>query len=387
MKLVFADHAIPTSIIKSIFLAGPSPRDKKIIDWRHEALAYLKSINYTGTVFIPVPEARFYGKDDSDNWTYDGQVEWECIFRKIADIILFWVPRDIENGMPAFTTNIEFGEDLSSGKIVYGRPDNAEKCRYLDKRVLDINLPFFTSLSDTIDYTVQSLGDGAVRNKGEVYVPLFIWETKQFQEWYKNLNLAGNRLEKAHLLHHFTHKNQVFSYVLFVNIWVESEQRYKNNEFVLARKDLSTIVAYYKDNQDTYLAVVKEFRSSVNNREGFIYELPGGSSFEENISPQGNAQHEFFEEVGLMIEDINRFEYVEQRQIASTLSSHRSQVYRLKLNEEEFLKINEFSQSKKQFGIIEDSEITYVDMIKISQLKKSLMDYSMLGMIYEALFL
>ena len=34
--------------------------------------------------------------------------------------------------MPAFTTNVEFGYWLHSGKVLYGRPDSASKIKYLD---------------------------------------------------------------------------------------------------------------------------------------------------------------------------------------------------------------------------------------------------------------
>lgn len=114
-----------------MFLAGPSPREKSVIDWRIEAIRILQEIHFDGEVFIPIPEKRFYGGDDSAEWTYDTQIEWECAARHVADKIVFWVPRDIENGIPAFTTNVEFGEDLHSGKMLYGRPEQAEKCRYL----------------------------------------------------------------------------------------------------------------------------------------------------------------------------------------------------------------------------------------------------------------
>jgi len=53
--------------------------------------------------------------------------------------VMFWVPRDIDGGMPAFTTNVEFGwlsrmsyEERNPMRMFYGRPDNAEKCKYLD---------------------------------------------------------------------------------------------------------------------------------------------------------------------------------------------------------------------------------------------------------------
>ncbi|CAF1639066.1 unnamed protein product, partial [Didymodactylos carnosus] len=204
MQLIFADQTIPRCLQKSLFLAGPSPREKDVHDWRRDALEFLQQAQYDDlTVFIPVPKERFYLKHENDpSWTYDNQIEWECRCRQIADAIVFWIPRDIQGGMPAYTTNIEFGEDLHSGKIFYGRPDNAEKCRYLDKRFEEIKQPVFTTLKSLLKYAVEQLGNGAYRENGEVFVPFFIWNSLQFQSWYTNLKQAGNRLDEAKLVHH-----------------------------------------------------------------------------------------------------------------------------------------------------------------------------------------
>jgi hypothetical protein len=51
--------------------------------------------------------------------------------RSRATVIVFWVPRELSQ-MPAFTTNVEFGEDYGSGRVVYGRPEGSPKTRYLD---------------------------------------------------------------------------------------------------------------------------------------------------------------------------------------------------------------------------------------------------------------
>ena len=387
MKLIFVDSDTPQSIAQSVFLAGPSPRSKDAIEWRHEALSYLESINFKGHVFIPVPEKRFYGHDDSKDWTYDSQVEWECKFRHISDLIVFWIPRNISEGMPAFTTNIEFGEDLNSGKIVYGRPDSAEKCRYLDKRIIDKKLPVFDNLHKMLDYAVEQMKGGSVRNLGEIYIPLFIWNSEQFKSWYKNLKLAGNTLHSAKLLHHTEFSNKkVFCYILSVNIWVEKENRFKENEFVFSRTDISSVVAYYKTATDIEILLVKEFRSPVNNIEGFVYELPGGSCVENKLDAKTNAQHELAEEAGLLIEDLSRFQYVAQRQLMSTLSSHQAEVYCVELKDSEYAQIKESIKNKTCFGESGDSEKTYINLIGISQLKSSLLDFSMMGMIYEAIF-
>lgn len=393
MQLVFSDHPVPSIVTKSIFLAGPSPRDKNIVDWRHEALSYLGSspINFDGTVFIPTPEKRFYGTNhNSLTWTYDNQISWECECRHVADLIVFWVPRDVVGKMPAFTTNIEFGEDLHSGKIVYGRPENAEKCDYLDQRMKEMKLPVFVSLEYTLDHAVSLLGTGEHRKNGEVYVPLLIWKTEQFQSWYSNLKRAGNRLDKAKLLHHvkFGADTEVFSYILWVKIWIEAEKRYKENEFIFARKDISTVLAYYKDvDGDIKIAIVKEFRSPVNNTEGFVYELPGGSSPKPNADPKMNAQHELEEECGLTIDDLSRFRYVGERQLAATLSSHRAHLYSVELTKQEYEQMLMNEQNESAFGVASDSEKTYLKMVSISQLEYSFLDFSMLGMIYHALYL
>ena len=56
---------------------------------------------------------------------------WEREALTEATVILFWIPRSLPD-MPAFTTNVEFGYWLHSGKVIYGRPDDATKIKYLD---------------------------------------------------------------------------------------------------------------------------------------------------------------------------------------------------------------------------------------------------------------
>jgi hypothetical protein len=43
--------------------------------------------------------------------------------------------------------------------------------------------------------------------------------------------------------------------------------------------------------------------------------------------------------------------------------------------------------SRRAFGVDVDSERTYLKMISISQLQHSFLDFSMLGMIYQTLYL
>ena len=126
MKINYSDEEVLKGE-KSIFLAGPTPRSKNVETWRNEAIEILKTLEFNGIVYVP--ERNF----DDRTFNYDDQVEWEKEALHNSDIIVFWVPRSLPD-MPAFTTNIEFGYWLAkdSDKVIYGRPDNSEKNRYLD---------------------------------------------------------------------------------------------------------------------------------------------------------------------------------------------------------------------------------------------------------------
>ncbi len=110
---------------KGIFLAGPTPRDKNIISWRIDAIEELKEFGFEGVIYSPE------NSDGSPKADYVDQAVWEREALSEASVIVFWIPRELET-MPAFTTNVEFGYWINRNKIVYGRPDNARKTKYLD---------------------------------------------------------------------------------------------------------------------------------------------------------------------------------------------------------------------------------------------------------------
>lgn len=112
----------------SIFLCGPSARKGQTLNWRQEALDILASIDFQGTVVIPEPQNGVW----RDN--YDDVVQWEEDYLEQVDKIVFWVCRDTENDIKGLTTNIEFGLYYKTGRVIYGRPDNADNIRNLDWR-------------------------------------------------------------------------------------------------------------------------------------------------------------------------------------------------------------------------------------------------------------
>lgn len=110
---------------KSIFLAGPTPRDENIESWRTIACEKLNKLGFEGVVYVP-EYSTWKPKID-----YMDQVIWEREALVEATVIMFWVSRSLPD-MPGFTTNVEFGYWLHSGKVIYGRPGDAAKITYLD---------------------------------------------------------------------------------------------------------------------------------------------------------------------------------------------------------------------------------------------------------------
>jgi hypothetical protein len=100
---------------------------------------------------VLVPERSVFNK----NFDYLNQVDWENTGTENCKVLLFWVPRDLV-AMPAFTTNVEFGRYVASGKVTYGRPDSAPNNRYLDWLYKKYNtLPIFSSLEQLVDQAVE----------------------------------------------------------------------------------------------------------------------------------------------------------------------------------------------------------------------------------------
>src|SRR5687767_3680543 len=103
MRIVYSQEDIPATD-PAIFLAGPTPRAAHVSSWRPSALHLLEHTAFPGTVLSPeLRDAQPHG-----DFEYPKQIAWERAALKRATVVLFWVPRDLQD-MPAFTTNIEFG--------------------------------------------------------------------------------------------------------------------------------------------------------------------------------------------------------------------------------------------------------------------------------------
>lgn len=394
MQIVYAGESMPEKVTKSIFLAGPTPRNRDEVEsWRPLALEILNDLGYDGAVFVPELRQPKVGHN------YDTQVEWEEEMLNAADCIVFWVPRDLSHDsksypkMAALVTNVEWGTWASSGKVVLGYPETAHKISYLKYYADKYNVPVSDTLIETLRHAINYTYGGAERTEGARYVPMFVWKQPSFQVWYQAQVKADNRLESARVLYTFRpgFKNFLFLWIMKVNVWVESEQRFKSNEFVLSRPNISSILFWHdpKDMQgdgvgDYEVVIVKEFRSPSSTVDGFIRELPGGSSVKPGQDALEIAAEEVFEETGFEL-DSSRLVPVANRQMAGTFSAHQSQLFKVHLNEDE---INWFKNQKGiMHGNIADSEQTYIEVYKVWELinNETLVDWSTLGQILSVL--
>ena len=148
MRVNFSDEVVLKGK-KSIFLAGPTPREEKVASWRVDAVKKLEELGFDGVVFVPeystwVPKTNYV---DQANWEREALTE--------ATVILFWIPRSLPD-MPGFSTNVEFGYWMHSKKVIYGRPDGAPKTRYLDWLYrTDYNEEPFNNLDRLLEYAVE----------------------------------------------------------------------------------------------------------------------------------------------------------------------------------------------------------------------------------------
>ncbi|MCL2673214.1 MAG: nucleoside 2-deoxyribosyltransferase domain-containing protein [Alphaproteobacteria bacterium] len=126
----------------SVFLAGPTLRgaDKaKYPNWRRQAVRLFSDAKYCGALYSPDPFAP----------TKHEQIDWEVYHLEKSTCIMFWIPRDLEV-LPGFTTNVEFGEWMRSGKTVLGFPSGARKMTYLEYRAEKYDVPVSNTLKDTV---------------------------------------------------------------------------------------------------------------------------------------------------------------------------------------------------------------------------------------------
>lgn len=147
IRAVWAREPIPAG--PSVFLAGPTPTRGVVPSWRPAAIEAIEAAWTGEALTVLTPESR--GGVRAAH--YDDQFEWETAARAAASVVLFWIPRDLRS-MPGFTTNVEFGHDVTTGRAVLGCPPdcpNPERNRYL----IHLARRYGVSVCETLDDTVR----------------------------------------------------------------------------------------------------------------------------------------------------------------------------------------------------------------------------------------
>jgi 8-oxo-dGTP pyrophosphatase MutT (NUDIX family) len=380
MRVVHARQPFPDSFSRAIFLAGPTPRAAEVPSWRPRALELLAARGYDGAVFVPEDA------DGSRRFDYTDQIGWETKGLELADVIVFWIPRELDT-LPGFTTNVEWGMWLGSGKCVLGAPAEAPKLRFLRHHAEQRDVPQAQSLEHTLDLALAMISEGALRSGGEREVPLFVWRRPGFQSWYAAQREAGHRLDGARLEWQFRSgpaRKQLFCWALKVDLFIPEEDRQKRSEVVITRSDISAVLAYHRGPSlaQTKVVLVREFRSNAATGDGYVHELPGGSSFVGGQDPRVVAAEELHEETGVTIA-AERFVAHGGRQCMATMISHRALLYSVELDDEEIAIFE--ARAGQRFGA-NDSERTYVEVRTVAELTAARdVDWTSIGMIMNGL--
>lgn len=386
LVVVYAHEQPPADWDASVFLAGPTPRDPGVTSWRPEAISLLRAQwAGDGRLAVFVPEHRS-GRHDS----YTGQIEWEEAGLHLSDVVIFWVPRDLDT-LPAFTTNVEWGTWHDSGRVVFGAPPGAPKNNYLLHYAADQAVPTAVTLPGTIRAALAEIGHGARRAGGQRHVPLLLWRTASFQRWYAAQAAAGNSLLSARVVWTFRvgpRRRSVFYWAAHVQVHVAAENRVKANEVVISRPDLSVLALYRPGTtaDDSTVVLVREFRSAASGPDGFVHELPGGSGPPDpgaDADPAADAAREAAEETGLSIE-ASRIRAHGSRQLAATMSAHQAHLFSAEVTERELAWLR--AASDRPHGAAADSERTWIEIATFREIRAGpLVDWATLGMITEVL--
>jgi len=362
MQVIYIGESFPNKIEKSIYLAGTNSESD---NWKQKALEILELLEYDGCVFI---------SQWKDNVIIDSKKEyqWTETAIKMSDNHLFYFDR--ENDPAIVATDLYGSLKNRNTTVLVSFNDNLNDFQeYHSKHT-------FKDLYNGLLHIVNSQ-TSTIRHDGERFIPQHIFNSIQFQNWYKQHKLLGNWISDANLLFEFIIKDFTFAFILHINMFIKNENRYKNNEFIFSRTDISSCVLYKleADIKDSKIVLISEFRTPVNNSEGIVYELPGGSSNNLKDEAKKVVEDEIFEETGFKIK-INKLVNHSDRQLCSTLSTHKSALFSYELDEMEFniLKLND----NKVFGNTNESEYTTVKIYTLNEiLENDNIDWSNIGQI------
>ena len=378
MKTVYVCQPFPHTFHKSLYLAGPTPRNANSSAWRPQALKLLECSHYDGVVFVPEFQDGTRCRDD------DQQMNWELDAIRRSDIILFWVPVE-QDTMSAAAICVEFGLQVHSGRVILGTPKDANRTCYMEQLARKYHVASYHTLEDSVEAALTKLGSGAKRSGAECLVPLDIWQAPHFQQWHTSQTSAGHVLEDVQSIEWVFRVGPNRAWPLFiamqVAVKVRGEDRVKSNEAVMIRPSIVTVCAYCPGDtreQDRFV-LVKEYRTSVINEQGFVFELPGGASFQPGMDEINIAIEELEQETGIRLIR-ERFCGLGRRQIAATMIANEALLLAARLEPFEMDAIA--SRQGTRYGNRAETEQTYLYVLTRQQIVEGqLVDYATLGQI------
>ncbi|MET7424983.1 hypothetical protein [Dactylosporangium sp. NPDC005555] len=194
VSVVYANEQPPDAWDASLFIAGPMPRTTTVPSWRPAALSAIEAAwSGAGRLVVFVPEPR-----DGKPLKYDHHT-WEDRWLAIVDVIVFWVPRDMQH-LPGLTTNVEFGRWESSGRVVLGAPAGAAHVGYLRECAKRNNAPVTETLDEVAAAAMALIGSGSHRCGSERQFPLPVWSDPVLQGWLAARRQVGQTLTSARVL-------------------------------------------------------------------------------------------------------------------------------------------------------------------------------------------
>jgi 8-oxo-dGTP pyrophosphatase MutT (NUDIX family) len=356
MQIVRAGEPIPEQFTRAVFLAAAEG------SWDEEAIELLAAAGFDeGVVYVggAAPE--------------DAKAGWRSQATAMSDAVVCFAQQDTDRD---YITR-EVLTWAESGKRFVGGAAGS----YMDEISVGHGITPERSLPDLIAKAFKMVKAGAERKGAEREVPLMVWRTPPWGLWYASVQAAGNRLDGAKVCWTFR-VGPGGAFVLFwavhANIWVEAEGRHKSNEVVIARPDIACVLAYMPGEQmlDTEIIVIKEFRSPCRNEHGFVYELPGGSSFKPNSDVYQTAADELFEETGIRVEKA-RLRKEMSRQSGATVTTHHVHLFSCELTKEEMSVAKKCAEDRTVFGNENETERTYIETITLREaIPSSKMDFT-----------
>jgi 8-oxo-dGTP pyrophosphatase MutT (NUDIX family) len=125
--------------------------------------------------------------------------------------------------------------------------------------------------------------------------------------------------------------------------------------------------------------LVKEYRTSIMNAQGFVFEFPGGSSWQPGDDPIAVAMDELAQEAGIRLAR-ERFQILERRQVAATMIANVALLVAVRLEPAEMEAI--VARQGTIHGNSMETEHTTLQVLTRQQIiEGKLVDYATLGQI------